>query len=399
MSASEEQAETLRALREEFADTNAKLERAQAEVAEARRLRDAGAGPSSGPVGSTDGSSGPAGAPVAPADQTLALQRALRQAEAAEAREASLVASLTELQLENARLSQLARWRDEGLNVRLGELEARSGNAEALAGELAAAVARETQPLLKQVASLQSRLTQVQAAWKASEAELRDRLAQAEHAATAHGEEAARYLSALAAAEAGLAQAREQAEAERVRLFQSRDAADKRASAEGRRAAHAEAEVVRVRHALERAEAAVLQGDQALEEARERGSLLAAELHREREASAEERKARAQQMHESRAQQVQARVQAGSTAGLAGGTGTDWRAAAVLQPTRATCAGASAAGGAGAVSTTARGAPLVGEVGGLRAMVAAMQDKEQVSHPACASLGYLKITGRFREPY
>jgi len=31
--------------------------------------------------------------------------------------------------------------------------------------------------------------------------------------------------------------------------------------------------------------------------------------------------------------------------------------------------------------------------------VAAMQDKEQVSHPACASLGYLKITWRSREPY
>lgn len=389
LAANEEQAEATRALREELSETKTKLERALEEIAEARRLHDTGGGPASGPVGLAEGAGGAVGVEgvaAAPAEQTLALQRALRQVESAEAREASLAASLTELQLENARLSHSARWRDEGLSTRLGELETRSDNAEALAGELAAAVARETQPLLKQVASLQSRLSQVQAAWQASEGELRNRLAQAERAATAHGEEAAQHLSALAAAEGELSQARERAEAERVRLCQSRDAAEGRAAAEARRATHAEAEVARVRHVLERAEAAVAKGDRALEEERERGSSLSAELQREREALSEERRARAQQMSGIRAQQVQARVHAGSAGGCGAGAGNvgagaggDWRAAALLQPMRGVGVGAAGGGAGGAASGS--------ESGGLRALIAAMQAKEQVSHFTCACLG------------
>mmetsp|Transcript_46590 Transcript_46590/g.150287 ORF Transcript_46590/g.150287 Transcript_46590/m.150287 type:complete len:89 (+) Transcript_46590:939-1205(+) len=55
--------------------------------------------------------------------QALANARAEAKARAdAEAREAALTASLAELQLENAKLSQAARWRDEGLTSQLGDV-------------------------------------------------------------------------------------------------------------------------------------------------------------------------------------------------------------------------------------------------------------------------------------
>mgnify|MGYP003684274379 CR=1 FL=1 len=370
--AADKQADVEKALRAELAETKTKLEHAQAEIAEARRVR-AVCGPSSAGLGSADRGGGDGSVHSTPAEHALALQQALRRAETAEAKESSLSASIAELHLENARLAQAARWRDEGLTVRLGELETRSGNAEAHASELAAAVARETQPLLKQVASLQSQLSKVHAAWKASDADLKRRLAQAEASAATSGDEAARHLSALAAGEAELARVREHAAAERKSLMEARDAADARALGEGKRASLAEAEVARVRHSLERAEAALAQSDHALAETRGRATDLAAELRHEREVSNEERRARAQEMHDSRAQQVQARVQAGRLNGAI--DIADWRSSSLLKPTRVAGVQSWHADGSGGNTSNE------GDSVGLRALIAAMEAKEQVCDP------------------
>ena len=90
------------------------------------------------------------------------------------------VAQVGELQAENERLCRAGQCRDSRLSSQLGELSARTDAAEAHARQLAVTAAQESAPLLRQLAAMEALQTRTESAWRAAEAELKQRLRAAE---------------------------------------------------------------------------------------------------------------------------------------------------------------------------------------------------------------------------
>ena len=88
----------------------------------------------------------------APVARVSSAQQELRERKE---REASVADSLAELQMENSRLTAMARLREEGLSTQVGELQARSDAAHAHVAQLASSVPQATKPLLRQIGALQ----------------------------------------------------------------------------------------------------------------------------------------------------------------------------------------------------------------------------------------------------
>lgn len=198
-----EQEKSIRALRQSTREAQSASEKSAAELAEARAALDRMSLLHSEQANATAGQHGVALSEAVTRAAALEAEREAERAElrtlrarvaslgeelqalglanaTAEAREAVAVDALREVQLENSRLLEAGRWRDEGITSQLGELSARTDAAEAHATQLASAVASATKPLLRQLASAQTQQAAMQQAAAATEANLREKLASAE---------------------------------------------------------------------------------------------------------------------------------------------------------------------------------------------------------------------------
>eukprot|EP00965_Chrysotila_dentata_P189330 6173258-Pleurochrysis_carterae.AAC.3 len=314
-----EQEQTIKKLRVALREAQTAAEQHGAEAA-TLRAQLAAAAEGEGKEGSREGGKGGAncsadGDELGAAEQLASVQAAFEaELGAAAEREAALSESVRELQLDNARLSQAARLRDEGLAAQLGELSARSDAAEAQAKVLADAVlqarmaacvrgqpvrrrlrlpatgfhlwsalargsdprlharalllSQETEPLLKQIASLQQGQQQMQAAWRSSEAALRGRLREAEAAATARGNALVKLQAHIDSLSAELEEQRSAARAAVESERAARVSAEEAVSAHARAAAVADTDARRWELQHERARASLLDAERRAAEAK-----------------------------------------------------------------------------------------------------------------------------------
>ena len=117
-------------------------------------------------------------------------------------------AQVGELQAENERLCRAGQCRDSRLSSQLSELSARTDAAEAHARQLAVRAAQESAPLLRQLAAMEALQTRTESAWRAAEAELKQRLRAAEARADTAEEALAAALADVDAAEMEAAELR-----------------------------------------------------------------------------------------------------------------------------------------------------------------------------------------------
>uniref|UniRef100_A0A7S4BBZ3 TATA element modulatory factor 1 TATA binding domain-containing protein n=1 Tax=Chrysotila carterae TaxID=13221 RepID=A0A7S4BBZ3_CHRCT len=312
-----EQEQTIKKLRVALREAQTAAEQHGAEAA-TLRAQLAAAAEGEGKEGSREGGKGGAncsadGDELGAAEQLASVQAAFEaELGAAAEREAALSESVRELQLDNARLSQAARLRDEGLAAQLGELSARSDAAEAQAKVLADAVLQETEPLLKQIASLQQGQQQMQAAWRSSEAALRGRLREAEAAATARGNALVKLQAHIDSLTAELEEQRSAARAAVESERAARVSAEEAVSAHARAAAVADTDARRWELQHERARALLLDAERRAAEAKSTAESLEQELRREREVARELRRSHQQELDKLR--QSEAARQAASAA-------------------------------------------------------------------------------------
>lgn len=283
----------------------------------------------------------------------------------AEAREAAAVLALQEVHVENERLMQAGRWRDEGLTSQLGESCARKDAAEAHAAELAASVTRATKPLLRQVSQLQVQQQQITQAAAATEASLRARLVSAEALAereSAGRRQASASLDEMNARVAGLAAQLEAAE-------------EKRDGERREAVAAAVALQERVRALSDEVEAATQRTEEALASASRAAEANAAASARADEATAllsrerEAHMAEAREWREWRAKREAEEARATSAAARAA-------AGVALDPTRR---GTADGDGGCAAANAANGAPVASIGGATGALSAVAREMRHAS--------------------
>ena len=312
------------------------------------------------------------------------------------------VAQVGELQAENERLCRAGQCRDSRLSSQLGELSARTDAAEAHARQLAVTAAQESAPLLRQLAAMEALQTRTESAWRAAEAELKQRLRAAEARAATAEEALATALADVDAAEMEAAELRRvqakgalEAASARSEVASARSEADKsRATLEALQAQLAAESHVRDSAAV--ASAALLEeSERQTQEAPARAEVVArAEVARAEVARAEAARAEAARRErerlEDRLRFVESELKA-AQCGLAEAKARAEVGGASAAHIASRCAAPAlqpAAGGGSAGNSPAELQGVSAEFQGMKRVLAATEAKEAALLAQLASLSH-----------
>jgi len=312
------------------------------------------------------------------------------------------VAQVGELQAENERLCRAGQCRDSRLSSQLGELSARTDAAEAHARQLAVTAAQESAPLLRQLAAMEALQTRTESAWRAAEAELKQRLRAAEARADTAEEALATALADVDAAEMEAAELRRvqakgalEAASARSEVASARSEADKsRATLEALQAQLAAESHVRDSAAV--ASAALLEeSERQTQEAPARAEVVArAEVARAEVARAEAARAEAARRErerlEDRLRFVESELKA-AQCGLAEAKARAEVGGASAAHIASRCAAPAlqpAAGGGSAGNSPAELQGVSAEFQGMKRVLAATEAKEAALLAQLASLSH-----------
>ena len=312
------------------------------------------------------------------------------------------VAQVGELQAENERLCRAGQCRDSRLSSQLGELSARTDAAEAHARQLAVTAAQESAPLLRQLAAMEALQTRTESAWRAAEAELKQRLRAAEARADTAEEALATALADVDAAEMEAAELRRvqakgalEAASARSEVASARSEADKsRATLEALQAQLAAESHVRDSAAV--ASAALLEeSERQTQEAPARAEVVArAEVARAEVARAEAARAEAARRErerlEDRLRFVESELKA-AQCGLAEAKARAEVGGASAAHIASRCAAPAlqpAAGGGSAWNSPAELQGVSAEFQGMKRVLAATEAKEAALLAQLASLSH-----------